>query len=159
MNTCVKVHEYCPKVSLYCAWIFQRIRVHLIVHEYSPSSTPFWHKYNMNFICNAFLLETLPCSKQLSFQVIPELSGWVWVLKAEVPGIQPKQIPSWHVWGRGGKEGRGRGRGRLKGKNGRGRVRWYRYINSKLNWNIQSRSGSVFSVFVVDKAEKTVLQI
>ena len=64
-------------------------------------------------------------SKQLSFQVILQLSGWVRVLKAEVPGIQPKQIPSWHVWRRGG-----RGRGRLK--NGRGRVRWYSYIHPKI---------------------------
>ena len=42
----------------------------------------------------------MPCSNQLSYQVTQQLSGWVRVLKAELPGIQPKLIPSWHVqWG------------------------------------------------------------
>ena len=46
------------------------------------------------------LANDLPCSNQLSYQVNPQLSGWVWVLKAELPGIQPKRISNWHVrWG------------------------------------------------------------
>ena len=43
------------------------------------------------------LANGLPCSDQLSYQVTRQLSGWVRVLKAELPGIQPKRIPSWHV--------------------------------------------------------------
>ena len=42
----------------------------------------------------------LPCPNQLSYRVTWQLSGWVWLLKAELPGIHPKWIPSWHVrWG------------------------------------------------------------
>ena len=41
-----------------------------------------------------------PCSNQLNYWVTWQLSGWIRVLKAELPGIQPKRIPSWHVrWG------------------------------------------------------------
>ena len=43
------------------------------------------------------LANGLPCSNQLSYQVTRQLSGWIRVLKAELPGIQPKRIPSWHV--------------------------------------------------------------
>ena len=47
----------------------------------------------------------LPCSNQLSYRVTRQLSGWVRVLKAELPRIQPNRIPSWHVWWGGcGKE-------------------------------------------------------
>ena len=47
------------------------------------------------------LANGLPFSNQLSYQVTLQLSGWIWVHnKAELPGIQPKWIPSWHVrWG------------------------------------------------------------
>ena len=44
-----------------------------------------------------------------------------------MPGIQPKQIPSWHVWGRGGKgrreggEEKGKGEGRREGEGGGGK--------------------------------------
>ena len=31
------------------------------------------------------LANSLPCSNQLTYQVIWQLSGWVWVLKAEFP--------------------------------------------------------------------------
>ena len=49
-------------------------------------------------------------SYQLSYRVTQQLSG-IWLLKAELPGIQPKRIPSWHVrWGGCGKcEARGTG--------------------------------------------------
>ena len=40
--TCIK-HKYCPKVSGNSTWIF--LRVHPIIHEYSNSSTLFWHKH------------------------------------------------------------------------------------------------------------------
>ena len=43
------------------------------------------------------LANGLPCSNQLSYRVTRQLSGQVQVLKAELPGIQPKQIPRWHV--------------------------------------------------------------
>ena len=47
----------------------------------------------------------LPCSNQLSYWVTRQLSGWVQVLKAELPEIQLNLIPSWHVWWGGcGKE-------------------------------------------------------
>ena len=39
----------------------------------------------------------LPYSNQLSYRVIWQLSGRVQVLKAELPRIWPKWIPSWHV--------------------------------------------------------------
>ena len=46
------------------------------------------------------LANGLPCSNQQSFRVTQQLSGWVRLLKAELPGIKPKHIPSWHVrWG------------------------------------------------------------
>ena len=46
------------------------------------------------------LANGLPCSNELSTEVTRQLSGRIRVLKAELPGIQPKQIPSWHVrWG------------------------------------------------------------
>ena len=47
----------------------------------------------------------------LSYRVTQQLSGWVRVLKAELPGIQLKQIPSWHAWwgGCGEREARGTG--------------------------------------------------
>ena len=32
-----------------------------------------------------------------------------------MPGVQPKQIPSWHVWGKGGGGG-GKGKGKGKGE-------------------------------------------
>ena len=39
-------------------------------------------------------------SNQLSYRVTRQLSGRIQVLKAELPGIQPKRIQSWHVrWG------------------------------------------------------------
>ena len=46
------------------------------------------------------LANGLPCSNQLSYRVTQQLSGRVRVLKAELPGIQPKRIPSWRIrWG------------------------------------------------------------
>ena len=44
------------------------------------------------------LANGLPCSNQLSYRITQLLSDWVQVLKAELPGIQLKQIPRWHVW-------------------------------------------------------------
>ena len=44
------------------------------------------------------LANGLPCSNQLSYRITWLLSDWVQVLKAELPGIQLKQIPRWHVW-------------------------------------------------------------
>ena len=140
--TCVKD---CPKISPLCMNIAQ-------VPPLSGTNIK-WISFAMQLM---FLLETLPWSKQLNFQVIPQLSGWVWILKAEVPGIQPKQIPSWHVWRRGG-----RGRGRLK--NGRGRVRWYSYIHPKIETQkLKYPEAVCLSSFCGRQSEKhahTVLQI
>ena len=57
------------------------------------------------------LANGLPCSNQLSYRVTRQLSGWIQVLKAELPGIHLKQTPSCHVWwgGCGEREVRGIG--------------------------------------------------
>ena len=57
------------------------------------------------------LANDLLCSNQLSYWVTRLLSGWVRILKAELPGIQLKQISSWHVrWvGCGERKARGTG--------------------------------------------------
>ena len=44
------------------------------------------------------LANGLPCSNHLSYRVTQQLSGWVWVLKAELQGIQLKRIQIWYVW-------------------------------------------------------------
>ena len=40
------------------------------------------------------LANGLPCSNQLSYRVTCQLSGWIRMLQAELPEIQPKRIPS-----------------------------------------------------------------
>ena len=47
--------------------------------------------------CSSLTEPDKPCSNQLRYQVIRQLSGRVQVLKAELPWIQLKQIPMWHV--------------------------------------------------------------
>ena len=126
-----------------------------------------WISFAMQLM---FLLETLPCSKQLSFQVIPQLSGWVWVLKAEVPGVQPKQIPSWHVWGRGGRgrrEGEGEGEGggggegerESKGKEWKKQSEVIQLHKPKIKLKYPEAIWICLLSFCGRQIEKTVLQI
>ena len=112
-----------------------------------------WISFAMQLM---FLLETLPCFKQLSFQVIRQLSGWVRVLKAEVPGIQPKQILSWHVWGRGGG---GKGEREIKGKEWKRQSEVIQLHKPKIKLKYPEAIWICLLGFCGRQSEKTVLQI
>ena len=75
------------KVICYIAWVgMWYLSIHNNVHTDRQYLIPlFWGRVAMS---------TLRCWYYLG----------VWLLKAELPGIQPKRIPSWHVWWGGCRE-------------------------------------------------------